>query len=151
MVAFKNLVGQMIELSSQNYQFPDTDDKDWDGNWLLIEIKVVENNKTWKRIDPFLLTSDWLGIIDWFGELSKYVEPKSSNMSFTEPNLEFELLSVNKESDKIKFRIKLALECVPSFHKGEWSVAYEFELNAVECKIISDNCLEEYKKFPERR
>ena len=51
MVEIKNN-NSSLQLKIVNYQFPETNDKDYDGNWLLVEIRVNIDDLNWKKTDP---------------------------------------------------------------------------------------------------
>lgn len=151
MIIFKNVMNQTIELSTENYQFPESKDTDYDGNWLQINIKIIEDKNVWTGSDPFLLTHDWMDISNWFDSISKYINPKLSELSFIEPNIEFQLINIEKEKDEIQFDIQLSYECIPNFNKGKKILKYRFIYNASDCKKISELCKVEYNRFPERK
>ena len=152
MIAFANDKNQCIKLSSQNYQFPDLDDDtdEYDANWLLVDIEVIDNLQNWKTTDAFLLSSDWLSIAQWFSDVAQFKALKQNALGFIEPNLTFQLVKYNKADKTIDFDIELSLECVPPFCKNKSEAKYSFCFTQNECKKISEMCREEYKKFPER-
>jgi hypothetical protein len=63
---FKGIDNQTVEFIITNYQFPDNQDGDWDGNRLNIYLKVDSKVGKWQTIDPSLTTWEVQEIIDWF-------------------------------------------------------------------------------------
>lgn len=63
---FKGINNQTVEFIITNYQFPDNQDGDWDGNRLNIYLKVDRKVGKWQTIDPSLTTWEVQEIIDWF-------------------------------------------------------------------------------------
>ncbi len=55
---------QTVELKITNYQYPSSLDRDWDGNWLNIYLKVVSKSGNWQTIDPSLTTWEVQELID---------------------------------------------------------------------------------------
>jgi len=53
---FKGIDNQTVEFILTNYQFPDNQDGDWDGNRLNIYLKVDSKVGKWQTIDPSLTT-----------------------------------------------------------------------------------------------
>ena len=68
-MTFNGTDGQTVEFRIANYQCPDNNDGDWDGNWLNIFLNVKSKVGHWQTVDPFLTTWDVQQIIDWFKEL----------------------------------------------------------------------------------
>ncbi|MET4084265.1 hypothetical protein ABIB40_004241 [Pedobacter sp. UYP30] len=83
-----------------------------DGNWLNIYLKVDSKVGKWQTIDPSLTTWEVQEITDWFEQLSADKEPEFRLITFTEPNLSFELLNEPTDNKKL-IRIKFDLECRP--------------------------------------
>ncbi len=158
MVSFSNGQNQTIILSTDNYQFPDINGDEGDGfdkNWLQVNIEVIDNKKSWKNTDPFLLSYDWMEIAKWFSEIAKFKQPECDGLCFIEPNIAFQLIEFNIENDTIVFDIELRLECVPAFCKSLFKrnnlVKYRFCFASNQCEEISELCKKEYERFPERK
>ncbi len=66
---FNGIDNQIVELRITNYQYPDINFGDWDGNWLLIYLNVKSNVGHWQTIDPSLTTWEVKELIDWFADL----------------------------------------------------------------------------------
>lgn len=67
---------QKVELKIQNYQFPNTLDRDYDGNWLNIYLKVESKVGHWEVTDPSLLTWDIVELINWFRDIANNIKPE---------------------------------------------------------------------------
>lgn len=119
---------QTVELRVTNYQFPETSDRDYDGNWLNIYLNVNSELGKWQTIDPSLLTWELEELINWFLTLSNNREPECRHLEFIEPNLSFELL--NDTTDSVK-QIKLVfhLESRPQSAKEDDEYYVIFEAN----------------------
>ena len=147
---FRGVDNQTVELKITNYQFPKSLDRDWDGNWLNIYIKVDSKVGKWQTIDPSLTTWEVQELIDWFTDLSNDLKPKWIDMEFTEPNLSFYLLNDFNLSKK-QIRIKLDLECRPKSAKEDKEYFVDFEFNNSDLKKISSDLMAELKKYPIRK
>lgn len=147
---FRGLDNQTVELKITNYQFPKSLDRDWDGNWLNIYIKVDSKVGKWQTIDPSLTTWEVQELIDWFKDLSNDLKPKWIDMEFTEPNLSFYLLNDFK-SKKKQIRIKFDLECRPKSAIEDKEYCVDFELDNSDLKKISSDLIAELKKYPIRK
>ena len=147
---FSGVDSQTVELKITNYQFPDNQEGDWDGNWLNIYLKVDSKVGKWQTIDPSLTTWEVQEIIDWFDQLSTDKEPEYRLMTFTEPNLSFELL--NEPTDKNKLiRIKLDLECRPKSATDDKEYFVDISADKDELITIKKGLKDELNKYPERK
>lgn len=147
---FRGTDNQTVELKITNYQFPKSLDRDWDGNWLNIYIKVDSKVGKWQTIDPSLTTWEVQELIDWFKDLSNDLKPKWIDMEFTEPNLSFYLLNDFKSKRK-QIRIKFDLECRPKSAIEDKEYCVDFELDNSDLKKISSDLIAELKKYPIRK
>lgn len=141
---------QKVELRIHNYQFPDSTDKDYDGNWLHIYLKVESKAGNWQTIDPSLLTWEVQEIIDWFKDLSQDNEPKNIELNFIEPNLSFKLMNKVKSQTKL-IRINFDLESRPKSAKDEVEYYVDFCLTNFELEKTAKEFEIDLSKFPERK
>lgn len=147
---FSGIDNQTVEFKISNYQFPNNNNGDWDGNWLNIYLKVDSKLGKWQTIDPSLTTWEVQEIIDWFNKLSKDNEPEYRLMTFTEPNLTLELL--NKPTDKKKLiRINFDLESKPKSAKDDKAYYVDLLTENKELNEIVDGLKKELNKYPERK
>ena len=93
---FKGVDNQSVEFRITKYEFPNITDCEYDSNWLLIYLNVKSKSGNWKTSNPSLLTSDVKRIIKWFNDLSMG-KSTEKNLSFLEPNLEFDLIKNKTE------------------------------------------------------
>ncbi len=135
-MTFFGLDNQTVELKITNYQYPDINDGDWDGNWLIIYLNVKSKVGHWQAVDPSLTTWELQLLIDWFDTLSNNVKPEYVDMGFTEPNLSFELLT-DFDSDKKTFRIKFELESRPQSATDDQEYFVDVVADNLELKRIS--------------
>ncbi|MBT2557491.1 hypothetical protein J7E24_06815 [Hymenobacter sp. ISL-91] len=141
---------QTVELKITNYQFPENLDGDWDGNWLNIYLKVDSKIGKWQTVDPSLTTCEMQEIIDWLDKLSRNNEPEYRLMSFTEPNLTFELL--NNPTDKEKLiRLKFDLESRPKSATDDKEYYVDILADDEGLKEIIKGLQNELEKYPERK
>lgn len=146
----------MVEIKGNNsffqfkitdYEFPDTDDRSYDGNWLMIEINVKKDDLKWSRRDPSLLTWDLKEIVKWFYDLSNNKELEWKDLGFTEPNLKFEY---ERSNNKTKVFIYFRIELLPDNWDKKNKCFVEFELTNEELYNIGKMFEEELTKFQVR-
>lgn len=147
---FSGIDSQTVELKITNYQFPDNRDGDWDGNWLNIHLKVDSKVGKWQTIDPSLTTWEVQEIIDWFDILSKDKEPEYRLITFTEPNLSFELLNEPTDNDKL-IRINFDLESKPKSATDDKEYFVDISANKDELIEITKGLKDELSRYPERK
>ena len=147
---FKGIENQIVEFKITNYQYPDNDGGDWDGNWLNIYLNVKSNVGHWQTVDPSLTTWEVLHLINWFKYLSSTEQTESSEIEFTEPNLSFELINSRNKEQK-RFRIKFNLESRPKFATNDKEYFVECIADNKELERIAKELKIELDKFPERR
>ena len=147
---FNGINNQTVELNIINYEYPEFINEAYlfiDSNWLMIQIKVQSDFGYWEAVDPALLTCEFQKMIIWFEDLSKNIEPVTTELIFTEPS--FILLLNNRHDEKIKkIRIELEMELKM---KGLFQECYiEISANNRELKRISNDLKKELSKFPAR-
>lgn len=146
---FKGIHHQKAELTIINYQYPEVT-KGWDGNWLYIQLKAENNLGSWKAADPALTTWEVQEAIEWFAALSKGKKPASENLTFTEPNLSFQLL--NSHTDLIKhIRIHFKLEFRSPFTPPKEECFVDIEVDDQELRRIKDEMIQELSGYPVRK
>ena len=147
---FNCIDNQSVEFRITNYQYPDTTDREYDGNWLNIYLNVKSKTENWQSIDPSLATWEVQRIIEWLEELSKNKVPKSNNLEFIEPNLCFSL--IENFSDKSKrIRITFELESRPKSAIEGCEYFVDFDAEETELKRLCEELSNELKKFPIRK
>jgi hypothetical protein len=146
---FKGIENQTVELKITNYQFPNINDGDWDGNWLNIYLNVKSKVGHWRTVDASLTTWEVQELVNWFDTLSKNVIPKYVEMCFTEPNLSFELQS-SSVSDNKAIRIKFNLESRPQSATDDKEYFVDLMANNDELKRLALDLQSELDKYPER-
>ncbi len=149
-MVIKGLNNQTVELKITNYQFPESLDKDWDGNWLNIYLKVDSVQGKCQTVDPSLTTWEVQDLIDWFKDLSCDSKPKWNNSEFAEPNLSFHLLNDFKLSNK-QIRIKFDLESRPKSAKDDNDYFVDFVVDNMELRRIATELTSELEKYPLRK
>lgn len=147
---FSGIDSQKVELKITNYQFPDNQDGDWDGNWLNIYLKVDSNAGKWQTIYPSLTTWEVQEIIVWLDIISKDKEPEYRLMTFTEPNLSFELLNEPTDMNKL-IRINFDLESKPKSATDDKEYFVDILADKDELIKIVKGLKDELNKYPERK
>lgn len=147
---FSCIENQTVELKIVNYQYPEVTTGDWDGNWLNIYINVKSKVGNWQTVDPSLTTWEVQDLINWFSYLSKDQNPEQPHLTFTEPNLSFELLTPFNSHVK-EFRIKFDLESRPRGGTDDKEFFVDCMADNSELIRILANIKQELSKFPERR
>ena len=146
----KGEYNQTVELKITNYQYPSSLDRDWDGNWLNIYLKVESKSGNWQPIDPSLTTWEVQKLIDWFNDLANNFKPKSTDMEFTEPNLSLYLQNDFNDLNKL-IRIKFDLESRPKSASEDKEYYVDFNADNSELKRIANDLTSELKKYPIRK
>ncbi len=141
---------ESVELKIHNYQFPNTLDKDYDGNWLHIYLKVESKVGHWQTIDPSLLTWDIIELITWFRDIANDIKPEHTEQEFIEPNISFYLLNNYSEIEK-KFKIKFDLESRPKSAIDDFEYSVIFKADKDELNRIASDLENELKNFPVRK
>lgn len=140
---------QTVELKIHNYQFPNSLDREYDGNWLNIYLKVESKVGHWQTIDPSLLTWDIIELINWFRNLANSDKTITKEQEFIEPNISFYLLNDLTDKEKI-IKIKFDLESRPKSAKEEIEYSVIFIADKSELDRIAYELETELQKFPER-
>jgi hypothetical protein len=113
-MVFKGKNSHFVELKVLNNKnglanFSDTD-------WLKMHFNVQSKFGNWQVTDESLMLFEFKELINWFKDLAQNKLPKHPELFFTEPNLEFRLVSFADDLKKIKlvFSAELWQSVVPS-------------------------------------
>lgn len=137
-----------------NYQFPDTIDRSYDGNWLMIKIKADNGKYKWEKTDPSLLTWEVKELYQWFLNLSENKKNEYDDIGFTEPVISFKILE--NDNIKILLRICFAIELLPdnfdrSNPESPNRCFIDLAINIKDLNNIVNQLKEEMDKYPERK
>jgi len=80
--------GEELHLEVLGYQFPGTEDDEWDSEWLIVAGSVWCARGRWKFRDPCLCTFELRALVDWLRDVP--VGGPEREIGFLEPNLRFE-------------------------------------------------------------
>ena len=141
---------QTVEIKIHNYQFPNSLDKEYDGNWLNIYLKVQSKVGHWQTIDPSLLTWEIAELINWFRAIADNIKPEHIEQEFIEPNISFYLLDNFSEKENT-FKIKFDLESRPKSSKDDVEYSIIFKADKDELYRIANHFEDELKNFPIRK
>lgn len=86
--------GEFVEFSLVNYQYPGRtpeDDHDYDANWLFVQFRVSDGERSWSTLEPAWLTWDVASLIEWLRNVASGVRP-STVWTALEPLLTLECL-----------------------------------------------------------
>ena len=135
-----------MSLDILGYQFPDTNDKEYDGNWLMVKIEIDCRLGSWKSTDPCLLTFELKELVE---NLAKSKNNGERTITFfTEPNLEFEAGPV--KDDSVYLKVSFELESKPKYWGQENECSIEGQIPTIEFERIIEDFKIESKKYPER-
>jgi hypothetical protein len=134
-----------FKLTIADYQFHnDTHDK-WDSNWLIIDGSVRLAGRDWRFREPCLTNFEAYDLAAWL-EDCVYKEPDKPYCSFTEPNLQFDLV------DKRTIRVSFALESAPPWaNQGDDWRKHGFNFsNGSELLKAAEDLRHQLQHFPVR-
>jgi hypothetical protein len=126
------LIGKDEELHLEvlGYQFPETEDDEWDSEWLIIAGSVSCARGRWRFRDPCLCTFELQALATWLRDVP--VGGPERELAFTEPNLRFEHLA---RSDGDVLLVAFSQESSPPWAtEGErygegYPLSFPFSLN----------------------
>ena len=131
------------------YEFPDIPDNDG----CLLRVRIKEGDNFFEVVDPALEATELIYIFEWFQSLSKNRLPRYAHLTFTEPCISFNYLSI--KDDIIKISVELSHELKPDFkldqfgfYDFEWDIV--FELSSVDFKQILKSINTTILKYPRR-
>jgi len=145
---FRGLYDQTVEFKVTNYQYPEIKTGDWDGNWLLIYLKVKSELGNWQTVDPSLTTWEIKRLAKWFKDLSLNQKIEMNPIEFTEPNLCFEKLREDQNTKIIRIRFDLESRPQSAEENKEYFVDFEYTCN--ELNEVAIELQKELDTFPER-
>jgi hypothetical protein len=77
-----------IELRILGYQFTDSTDRSYDGNWLVLELQLETPTDSWTRSAPRALTWEMERLALWLRELADG-KKQMDRVDFMEPEIAF--------------------------------------------------------------
>jgi len=114
-----------LDLSVVGYEFPEETNCAEDSDWLLVQLRIECPAGPWTHIDPSLTVREVRWLAEWLREAARYgavfsewqrgFEPLTTTITFTEPNLAFELRSVPDAALPFQFRVYMSAESMPPF------------------------------------
>jgi hypothetical protein len=120
--------GNEFSLRILNYQYPDENVDKWDSNWLHIETETSIDGRTWRSVEPCLLTWEVAWLYQWLENITQG-DNTNLEVSFLEPNLLFRCLGTS--DNKIRIRVYFELGSRPI-----WAVSNECGLEDLWVEII---------------
>ncbi len=147
---FEGVDNQLVEIRIMNYEFPESRDKEYDGNWLTIYLNVRSKLGNWQSIAPSLLTWEVEELILWFKTLSINKKPNYTEQEFIEPNLSFQLLNNYSDSTK-QIKIRFDLEFRPKNAEDNKEYFVLIEVNNNDLERIAFDFEKESNKYPIRK
>jgi hypothetical protein len=143
--------GDSFELEIVGYQFPEIADDEWDSNWLLIRTRASTTGGAWTSVDPGLLTGEVAGLAAWLQGIAVGSEAEAE-LSFVEPNLEFEL--VERQEERARVRVWFEQESRPAWapraRVGERDVCVDLAVSRGDLRRAAEDLQEELRRFPRR-
>lgn len=126
-----------FQLSISNYEFPESDDKEETGNWLVIHIEVQQGELKWARTQAVLLTWDVERIIKWLDYLSQGHQPTYGDIREIRQISEWDHLDPSlKPSDDIIQQIMTHQDqMAKSLDFTEPNLAFEYSPTEVGAKL----------------
>jgi hypothetical protein len=114
MICFSSDLDEVeLRLQIVGYEFPHIQ-SGADANWLFVRLHLKSKGESFRKDHPSLEVHDLLRLSDWFESLCKGDIPKTVDLGFVEPNLEFRLLGADET--QIRFSISLDAEFWPDFN-----------------------------------
>jgi hypothetical protein len=134
------------------YQFPKLTDRD-DANWLVIEGRAHDGERSWSFRDPCLQTWDVQFLASWLEGLADRNEVEGE-IDFTEPNLAFG--RVEGSSKRTTIRVLFELEARPPWRPAQYtdddwrSVSIDISLSPRMLRAAAMDLRSMLRRFPER-
>jgi hypothetical protein len=148
--------GSYLELHVVGYQFPGRTphpgDFDWDANWLIVDGRASDGERSWNFRDPCLLTIEGQELVVWLDAVAAD-RPGLDATNFTEPNLEFRRMSAPSEPPVV--RVTLRLEARPPWATGvaeeDWDSTWlEFGAQHDDLRAAAAELRSELARYPRR-
>jgi len=130
---------QMIEMNIIDFE---EDDRDW----FLMSFNVISKQGSWKIKDHSLQVYEVMEIIDWFRDWSENKPNLSTELTFLEPVLFFEVLQ--HDPNRKLIRIKFEFELKPQFISRDVDCFVDCSLTNEQLLQLSNSLSEELRKFP---
>jgi len=139
-----------FELRVIGYKSVQEPDDVREANWLRIHTRATLDARTWQTIHVSLLTWEVQELAEWAESLAA-AAPQKSELSFTAPNLWFEVQSWSEE--RVSFRIYFEREHRPPWvesDSGVGEVWAELECAPQELRDWAADLRRQLQKFPPR-
>jgi hypothetical protein len=146
--------GASLDLSIAGYQFaahqPDpNDDFDYDANWLVVEGRAKDGEKSWKFRDACLLTTEAQHLVEWLRDSA--AGRGAAAIDFLEPNLEFRRLAVQGERRKLRIVFRLESRPASAGDDEDWDGTWiDLDADADALEAAAQDLQANLHRFPRR-
>lgn len=142
--------GQSLQLTIVGYQFPAMRTKDYDSNWLNVQVSVVHPRGRWTARDACLLTYEAARLADWLQAVGRG-KSVASEESFIEPNLAFRLVeSAQGPFLRVYFELELRPEWAFSRAAFEEDLWVEFPVGELDLVGAAEGLRQQLRVYPQR-
>lgn len=140
-----------FSLSIEGYEFPEQATANYDSNWLYIFVSARNDTESWTHRNPSLFTYEVAELASWLKKLGKG-KYKRRGISFTEPNLAFELLPDVGEPHIL--RVILSHETAPPYLLGTEEAYDGYDIDFPLCDLdlaeASESLRKQLAEYPRR-
>jgi hypothetical protein len=141
---------QALELRIVGYEFPDAKIERHSSDWLVVRISVSHPRGTWTTEDPCLLTDEAARLAGWLESVGK-AEFVESEIGFTEPNLEFCLITPARGAAlRVYFELELRPEWAYARGAGARDLFVEFPVAELDLSAAVRSLRKQLECFPPR-
>jgi hypothetical protein len=142
--------GHRLELTLLGYQFPTTEDDEWDSNWLNIRISAANDRGSWNATDASLTTGEVASLADWLDAIAGRGGARQE-LDFIEPDLSFELVEAN---DSALLRAWFELELRPRWARWDEvparDLCVDLDIAGNDLRAAAESLREQLRRFPPR-
>ena len=139
-----------LQLELIGYQFPALETEPYDSNWLNIRIQATHPGGKWTATDPSLQTSEVARLADWLDGIAKGEISAPSDLSFTEPNLRFELIAQPTPTVRVYFELESRPTWASADIAGMDDLWIDFPVDSRQLSDAAANLRDQLRRFPRR-
>jgi hypothetical protein len=166
MINLENENGQKLKLEILDYEFPNIEDlggpmtqaqmeeleidRDYDANWLNVQITAENQTTKWDVVDPCMLTWELENLLTWFVNMAEDIETENlaTSLFFIEPCIT--LYQMRLDDDNYRIRFALSFELAPPNEARGAEYYMDFNLSRKEIAVLADNIAVALSKYPPR-
>jgi hypothetical protein len=148
-VLLRGADGSELELHLLGYRFPADRVDPWDSNALVVALRTLSDQGSWRAVDPCLTTWEAAHLVRWLVRAA-LDPPGAGPARLVEPNLELAAWPTAADGHHVHVLACFELEVRPSWLGPADKLCVELDVERRDLALAALELHEELERFPQR-